>query len=60
MNKFTPTRPDFAAWRHETLVQFAEEAYRKLQEQAELEAELRRQVKDAMKVIRDLNRSPTP
>lgn len=51
-----PDAPDFAAWQNDNLVRFATDAYRKLIEQEQLVAQLRLDLRDAMKVARDLNR----
>lgn len=44
--------PDFATWRPENLVRFAEESYRRLIEQQEAIEQAQRDLKDAMNIIR--------
>lgn len=44
--------PNFAAWNTDTLVRFAQDAYVRMQEQEEGLAHLRRDLKDAMKMLR--------
>jgi hypothetical protein len=46
--------PDFAVWQHETLAQFATEAYAKLQEQDDTIQQLQRDLKDAISAYRKL------
>lgn len=48
--------PDFATWKHENLVKFAQESYDKLQEQEDLIAELQNDVKAALASYRELLR----
>lgn len=44
--------PNFATWSHENLARFAEDAYRRMQEQQEAMEESRRDLRDAMDIIR--------
>lgn len=46
--------PDFTTWQHETLSNFAKDAYRKLKEQDEEIQHLRIDLKDAIKAYREL------
>lgn len=45
--------PNFAAWSLENLVRFAQDAYVRMQEQEEGLAQLRLDLKDAMKMLRE-------
>lgn len=44
--------PTFAAWQTDNLVRFAQDAYVRMQEQEEAIAQLRLDLKDAMKMLR--------
>lgn len=44
--------PNFAAWNTDTLVRFAQDAYVKMQEDADVIEHLRLDLKDAMKLVR--------
>ena len=44
--------PNFAAWSHENLARFAEDAYWRMKEQQDAMEESRRDLKDAMDIIR--------
>ena len=46
--------PNFAAWSHENLAQFAVDAYRKMQQQQEQIEQLQGDFKDAMVELRKL------
>ena len=46
--------PNFAAWSHDNLSQFAAEAYRKMQQQQETIEQLQGDFKDAMVELRKL------
>lgn len=54
----TPQQPvaDFGAWRHETLVRFAENAQREMRRQAELIEQLQQERRDAIDAYRALMR----
>lgn len=52
--KHVPT-PDFSLWQHDTVVKFATECYRKLQELTEANEQLRADLKDAMALVRKTN-----
>ena len=56
MNLHNP--PNFPTWSQLTLAQFATDAYAKLQTQEDIIASLRLDLKDAMNVIRKLNKEP--
>jgi hypothetical protein len=45
--------PNFAAWSHENLAKFAEEAYARIKQQQEALEQSRLDLKDAMKLVRD-------
>ncbi len=47
---------DFASWRQENLVKFAQEAHSKMQEQSEQIEQLRQDLKTAINAYRDLLR----
>ena len=47
--------PNFAAWSHENLAKFAEEAYTRLREQQEALEQANANFKDAMCELRKLN-----
>jgi hypothetical protein len=49
--------PNFAAWNHETLANFALEAYLRMQAQQEAIEQLRGDLKDAMKLVRRLQQT---
>ena len=49
--------PNFAAWSNENLAKFALEAYVRLQAQQEAIEQLRGDLKDAMKLIRQIQRT---
>ena len=42
--------PNFATWQHDTLAKFAHEVYIRLQDEQAANEQLRRDVKDAMKL----------
>jgi hypothetical protein len=44
--------PNFTTWQHDTLARFATECYIRLQDEQEANEQLRRDVKDAMKLAR--------
>ena len=44
--------PNFAVWSHENLAKFAKDAYWRMQEQQDAMEESRRDLKDAMNIIR--------
>ena len=44
--------PNFAAWSNENLAKFAEDAYRRMQQQQEVVEQLQQNWKDAMQEIR--------
>jgi len=44
--------PNFAAWSHENLARFAEDAYWRMKEQQDAMEESRRDLRDAMEIIR--------
>lgn len=44
--------PEFATWRFENLVKFADESYWRMIEQQQAVEDARRDLKDAMKIIR--------
>jgi hypothetical protein len=44
--------PNFASWQQDTLAKFATECYIRLQDEQEANEQLRRDVKDAMKLAR--------
>ena len=44
--------PKFAAWSHENLAKFADDAYWRMREQQDAMEESRRDLKDAMEIIR--------
>jgi hypothetical protein len=46
--------PEFAAWSHENLARFAEESYARIKQQQEALELARLDLRDAMKLIRDL------
>lgn len=48
------TKPDFAAWKHESLVKFASEAYDRMGQQEEALAQLRLDLRDAMQLVREM------
>ena len=45
--------PNFAIWQHATLVQFATEAFRRLIDMDEANESLRRDLKDALNLVRE-------
>jgi len=45
--------PNVAAWSHENLAKFAEEAYARIKQQQEALEQSRLDLKDAMKLVRD-------
>ena len=45
--------PNFGAWQYENLVHFAKDAYLRMQEQEEQLAQLRRDFKEAMEMLRE-------
>ena len=47
------TKPDFASWKCETLVRFAGEAYDHMVEQDRAIEQLRQDLKDSMKLLRE-------
>jgi hypothetical protein len=47
--------PEFASWEHDTLAKFARDCYIRLQDEQEANEQLRRDVKDAMKLARIQN-----
>jgi hypothetical protein len=49
MNKQRET-PEFASWEHNTLAKFARDCYIRLQDEQAANEQLRRDVKDAMKL----------
>lgn len=49
-----PQTPSFESWKPETLVQFAHDAYGKMQEQAEQLEQLRRDLSDIRKGYREM------
>ena len=49
--------PNFAAWSNENLAKFALEAYLRLQAQQEAIEQLRGDLKDAMKLVRQLQQT---
>ena len=51
-----PKFQSLAAWPHETLVKFAQEAYVRLKEQEEAIQQLRNDLRDAMKMVRESNK----
>jgi hypothetical protein len=57
-NDMSPRSPaaDFASWRQENLVKFAQEAHSKMQEQSEQIDQLRQDLKAAMEAYRALLR----
>jgi hypothetical protein len=57
-NDMSPRSPaaDFASWRQENLVKFAQEAHNKMQEQSEQIDQLRQDLKAAMEAYRALLR----
>ena len=46
--------PAFETWNHENLVNFAQESYKKLQEQNDQIQQLQNDVKDAIKAYREV------
>jgi hypothetical protein len=44
--------PNFASWEHDTLAKFATEVYIRLQDEQAANEQLRRDLKDAMKLAR--------
>jgi hypothetical protein len=44
--------PNFAAWSHENLARFAEDAYWRMKEQQDAMEQSRRDFKDAMDIVR--------
>jgi len=55
MSKFNMEKtdgPNFAAWSHENLARFAEDAYWRMKEQSDAMQQSRRDLKDAMEIIR--------
>jgi hypothetical protein len=47
--------PNFASWEHDTLAKFATEVYIRLQDEQAANEQLRRDLKDAMKLARIQN-----
>ena len=45
--------PNFSAWQHDTLAKFATEAYARLQAEQQANEQLRLDLKDAMKLLRE-------
>ena len=45
--------PNFSTWQHDTLAKFAAEVYAKLQAEQAANEQLRLDLKDAMKLLRD-------
>ena len=46
--------PAFETWDHQTLIKFAKESYKKLQEQHDQIQQLQNDVKDAIKAYREV------
>jgi hypothetical protein len=46
--------PAFETWDHQTLIKFAQESYKKLQEQHDQIQQLQNDVKDALKAYREV------
>jgi hypothetical protein len=49
--------PNFSAWSNENLTKFALEAYQRMQAQQEAIEQLRGDLKDAMKLVRQLQQT---
>jgi hypothetical protein len=47
--------PNFSSWQHDTLVQFATDVYARLVAEQEANEQLRLDLKDAMKLARQIN-----
>lgn len=54
-----PDAPNFGAWTHENLWKFAEEVYPALQAERQANEQLRLDLRDALNIIRNLNKGGT-